>query len=284
MPNPEFPFDEESAAEASSIVAALRESHFKEIEERPQTILSPGGDLKLVQESRGRLTKPLREISREIPMKDVLDDLQDFGVLAAYGRMTDGVMTALRIRGGEAIVPLLPQHGLLEQYQRMGWPFMPPDFGWFREKFFHSGFDGNALQDVPLQKAQESFFSGLRSFLTARIGGVRWLRSNRFNSGGTGGGGGRKGGGGGVSSAQMWEVRTTASGLSLAYHGTHAARVPMALPGGVTTPVNVYLPVGTLWLGADVGVAGTFIFDYAKMLTVPDVSSHPVHKMSSPPF
>jgi hypothetical protein len=160
----------------------------------------------------------------------------------------------------------------------MGWPFMPPDFGWFREKFFQSLFDQKVIEQVSIKTAQDGFFSGLKSFLTARIGGVRWWRSRQSGGGGRSGGGGTSGGTGRGGSAQIWEIHTNASGLSLAYHGTHAARVPTALPGGVTTPVNVYLPMGTLYLGANAGARGTFIFDYGVVLEVPSTDAHPIHK------
>jgi hypothetical protein len=287
---PEFPFDDKSAHEAADLTNALRERHFKEIQARPSDILSPRPDFESVEHARGQLTGPLREISSDIPMVDVLADVQDFGVLVAYGRMTDGVMTVLRIGKDRTVVPLLPQHGLLEQYQGIGWPFIPPEFNWFRRKFFQSSFDEKALDEVPLQTAQESFFSGLKSFLAARISGVRWWRSRGAGSGssgggaGAGGGGGRRGGGSGggagsrgTSSAQIWEVHTLASGLTLAYHGTHAARLPVTLPGGFTTPVNVYLPMGTLYLGANAGAGGRTIFDYGVVLNVPSTHPHPVH-------
>jgi len=101
------------------------------------------------------------------------------------------------------------------------------------------------------------------------------------------GGGGRSGGGGstisagGSSSAQMWEVHTAGSGLALAYHGTHAARIPVALPGGFTTPLDVYLPMGTLYLGANAGLGGAFMFDYGVILNVPSTHASPVHKTTA---
>jgi hypothetical protein len=286
MPNPEFIFDKESMERAANLVAALQEIHSKEVEGSPERILSLDGNFKVIQDSRARLTSPLQEISRIIPMADVLEDLQDFGLLAAISQMTDKAMTVLNIRDGEETVPVLPERGLLEDWQRADWPFMPYYIRHRRDGHFLRGFAENALKIVSLKEAQQGFFTGLRTFLTARIGGVKWLGSKRFNSGGSGGGGGGGGtGSSGASSAQLWEVHTPSrSGLSVAYHGTHAARTPIALPGGFTTPVNVYLPVGTLYLGADVGVGGTFIFDYAKMLTVPYPGPHPVHTISSPPI
>ena len=288
--SPEFPFDETSTRQASELTNALRERHSKEVAERPAQLLEVGPQLEAVRKTRGRLTEPLDKISGDVPMEDILADVQDFGVLAAYSRMTDGLLSALRTGKDQSIIPLLPQVGLLEQYQRVGWPFVPPTFDWFRSKFFGS-FGESAIIEVPWQKAQESFFTGLKSFLAARIGGFRWSRTTRsnqqrrlggiggtiFGGGGTSGGGGGTGSSHGTSSAQMWEVHTAGSGLSLAYHGTHAARIPVALPGGFTTPVNVYLPMGTLYLGANAGSGGTFRFDYTVQLTVPSTHPHPVH-------
>jgi hypothetical protein len=288
MPSPsESPFDQKSTHEATELMNELRENHFKEVEARPAEMLSPGPNFESVQRIRNRLIRPLMKISREIPVEDICDDLEDFGVLAAYGQATDGVMTVLRIEENKTVVPVLPQVGLLEQYQMVGWPSFPPDFGWFRRKFFQVSFDESRLGQVPIKKAQDGFFAGLKSFLAARIGGVRWWRSRQSDGGGgtTGGGGGRgyggsgggSGGAGGGRSAQMWEINTDGHGLSLAYHGTHAARVANALPGGVTSPVDVYLPMGTLYLGANAGPSGTFIFDYGVVLNVPSTHARPVH-------
>lgn len=287
MPNPEFIFDKESMERASSLTAELQEIHFKEVEASPERILSLEGDFNVIQNSRARLTSPLQEISREIPMIDILEDLQDFGLLAAVSKMTDQEMAVINTRDNKEIVPVLPERGLLEEWQRANWPHMPYFIQDGRYGRFLRGFAEDSLKIVSLKEAQQGFFTGLRSFLTARIGGVKWLGSRRFKSRGTGGGRGSGVGTGssGASSTQLWEVRTPSrSGFSIAYHGTHAARTPIALPGGFTTPVNVYLPVGTLYLGADVGVGGTFIFDYAKMLSVPYPCSHPVHTISSPPI
>jgi hypothetical protein len=67
----------------------------------------------------------------------------------------------------------------------------------------------------------------------------------------------------------MWTIHTSAGGLSLSYHGSHAVRLPIALPGGVTTPVTVFLPMGTLYIGANAGTAGSVLWDHTTMLTVP---------------
>jgi hypothetical protein len=275
MPNvpPEFPSDVQSAREAAVLTNALREQQLKELDAQPAEMFFAGLDFESVRRVRSRLTGPLEEVSQEIPMVDIRSDVQDFGVLVAYSQATGGNMLVLHI-GEKTTVPVLPQVGLLEQYQILGSPFTPPYFDWFRQESFKSSFDGKALSQVSLHTAQEGFFLGLKSFLAARIGGVRWWRSQKSG----GGGGGTSGGVGGGGSAQLWEVHTDGSGLSLAYHGTHAARVPpTALPGGVTTPVDVYLPMGTLYIGANAGPHGAFIFDDQVVLKVPSQHPHPIH-------
>ena len=125
------------------------------------------------------------------------------------------------------------------------------------------------LVQIPIQKAQEIFFNGLSTFLPARIAGVRWGKSLK-NQSPPGGGIGEPpvGPGGGGSMGQWWTANTRSSGLSMFYAGTHAVRYPPNYLSGLTTPLPIYLPMGTLYLGADAGPGGRVIWD-TNMVTVP---------------
>jgi hypothetical protein len=277
----EFPFSEGTVKEAESLTHALRECHLKGLTE-PKNVVAPGYDFAQTKRARSQFTGPLSAISREVPMADIEADVQDFGVLVAYARMTDGLLTVLD-RGKGLVLPVLPHSGLLENYQRVGWPFVDPGSGWFRRKFFQAYFDISILGDAKVEVVQDGFFGGLQSFLTARIGG---FRSRRSGGGGGGGGRGTGGGGtgggsggrtGGTATAQLWEINTSASGLQLGFVGTHSARPPTGLAGGVTTPVDVYLPFGTLYLAANASAGGSYVVDYGVQLNVPDPHPSPVH-------
>jgi len=284
--SPELPIDEATEHEAAKLSAALLECHTAEVEDRPNEILEAGGGRRSVEDRRARLTRPLDEISREVPMPDVLADVQDFGVLAALARSESAPsFTVLRIGKDRGVVPVLPPLGLIEQSQWIGWPFPLRESFWFIQDAFSFPFDKRTIERVPWNTAREGFFAGLRPFLAARIGGERWWRSQGPQSQQSGGEGGSGTSGSGRARTQLWTVETKRSGLSLSYHGTHAARLPMALPvgsdtPGFTTPVVVHLPIGTLYLGADAGDAGEIIFDYSKVVVVPSPCSRPLHNIS----
>jgi hypothetical protein len=285
--SPELQIDEATEHEAAKLSAALLERHTAEVEDRPNEILEAGGGRRSVEDRRARLTRPLDEISREVPMPDVLADVQDFGVLAALARSESApLFTVLRIGEDRGVVPVLPPLGLIEQSQRIGWPFPLRGSFWFIQDSFSFPFDKRTIERVPWNTAREGFFAGLRTFLTARIGGERWWRSQGPQSQQSGGGGGTGTSGSGRAGTQLWTVETDSLGLALSYHGTHAARwPPMALPvesntPRFTTPVVVHLPIGTLYLGADAGDGGKIIFDYRQVVVVPSPCSRPLHRIS----
>jgi hypothetical protein len=260
--------DEEVQTQAAALAESLQTTHVALLDS--WTLAS---ELKYgllpdqMQDIRAHITRALDDVARDIPMEDILGDVQDFAILSALNQnKQNDKMRGMRIGESGRVVPLLPPVGTMEG--------SPSFLAYFLE---NNGLLESSIAFVPLELLREGFFSGIVSFLAARISGVRKWRAGHLSTGAGGSGLGISGAGIG-SSAQLWEINTIGSGLSLAYHGTHVVRAsPIALPGGVTTPVDVYLPMGTLYLGANAGPGGAFVFDHGVVLSVPDLSSKPKH-------
>jgi len=206
---------------------------------------------------------PLDRVSEEkgIPLQDVRADLEDFTLLAPVAQRYG--IPALIL--GEARVPVLPGHGILrsilEAVRRTRGRTDSP-WLWIEaaRSYLQDAFAGeNAPQEVQtlnLEEAQTAFFRGLSSYIAVRIAGVPWLQGQMPSKSG------------GQSNGQWWKAETQRSGLSLYYAGTHAVRHPPNYLGGVTTPLPVFLPLGTLHLGADAGRRGRVLWD-SSVVTVP---------------
>ncbi len=78
----------------------------------------------------------------------------------------------------------------------------------------------------------------------------------------------------GYRSLQEWTIHTLESGNSIYYGGTHAIRTQPIYLNAPTTPVDVILPMGTLFLAADAGPHGAYVWDSA-VITVPSPSPNP---------
>jgi len=59
-------------------------------------------------------TQPLNGPAHEIPLRDVLIDLHDFGILAALLRSVGFDFPVIRINDGAVLVAILPPPGLLQ--------------------------------------------------------------------------------------------------------------------------------------------------------------------------
>jgi hypothetical protein len=127
---------------------------------------------------------------------------------------------------------------------------------------------------VPVEVAQTTFFTELSSYLAARIAGVRWFRSRGLEQLSGGGASGPSD----SAPVQKWKAQTQNPGLSFYYTGTHAVRGKKGnYLTGLTTrsaPLDVFLPMGTLLLGADCLPGGEVDFDEG-VVTVP--SNTPVY-------
>jgi hypothetical protein len=60
---------------------------------------------------------------------------------------------------------------LLSPFSPRIYPYLVQDLAAFAEE--------NRMERMPLENAQKSFFDGLRSYLAARIAGVRWMQRRR---------------------------------------------------------------------------------------------------------
>ena len=216
----------------------------------------------------------------QVPLKDVAIDTQDFGVLASLLRQSNLKFPARRMGGNGTPVPILPPIGFL--------PFLFSPNRPFAEFLFErlmTAPDRNNLTTLDVEEAQETFLTGLSYFLALRIAGVRSAREQgggqSINRGGPvrfhSGGGPPPPLSGTSGSAQLWTVHTNGSGLSLYYGGTHAIRTTGIYVNAATTPLDVFLPMGTLYLAADAGPGGTLVWDDKKgYLRIPSYT--PVYK------
>jgi len=271
MPPSDFHIDAQSILQAEKLTADLQKSHISTVEKDSREIIDSFRSEPKPGTAITQLSKPLDAIASEIPLRDIGIDVREFGVVAALAHTYDRPIFALPMGPENAAVPVpvLLARRLLRALLRFGDLNLSLDMA---QAYFQDNEVTARFVRIPLKIAQEVFFHGLSTYLPARIAGVRWSRSQKNESppgGGGGGGGGTSGGsGGGGSMGQWWTARTRRSGLSMYYAGTHAVREPPNYLSGLTTPLPIYLPMGTLYLGADAGLGGDIIWD-ESVVTVP---------------
>jgi len=274
-----FHIDANSFKDARRLCAELQSAHRRVLADRKtikNSYLSSWED----EGADDRFTQPLSEIRVDIPLDDVAADVRDFGNLSSLAE-------EFRLKLPVAVIdPKLPPLPLLP---RRGWrqvsaidPSLSQEIveAMFEEilEISSMGLDRSML---PRKVVQDTFFSGLNTFLEARIAGVRWVKhageeipGTRLLSAAVGGGGDTGGGGGRVSGFQKWTVHSIGSGFSLYYSGTHACRNGAIYLNAPTTPVDVYLPMGTLYLAANAGFSGGYVWD-KSVITVPSPTPAP---------
>jgi hypothetical protein len=224
-PPSSFRVDAESLAQATLLASKLRESHLAAIEERGPDLIA-------------NLIRPLAEFSSKVSLLDISADVQDFGLVIYLATYTNSSVAALPIGSLEKRVPILPSLEVLKGVfqalrQSEGTPVFAP---------------AGAVH-ISIIEARETFFQGLFSYLAARIAGVR---ANLGADAGTGNPG------------QWWTATTQTSDLSMYRAGTHAVRHPPTYINGLTkppAPLSIFLPMGTLHLGADAGQGGDIVWD-----------------------
>jgi hypothetical protein len=104
------------------------------------------------------------------------------------------------------------------------------------------------------EKVSDLFFTGLESYLAARIGGKRWLDSNRQMKGSEGGGFLRFFRKPASQDGQWWDVINKTPGLVLYWANEYGVRVPAMNIGGKTKPPDpfrVFLRTGSGYIGGD---------------------------------
>lgn len=229
-----FSIDAQSLAQAERLASELQDTQLSILEQESteglfDRVLSGPS----TRDPINNFTSPLTELASEIPILDISTDVQDFGLLAALSTYTNNYVLALPI-SEEKRLPILPS---LEQF-RSALAFAPI----------------GAIH-IPIKEARETFFQGLSSYLAARIAGVRAGLGSK----------------GPDSAGQWWTATTKTPGLSIYYAGTHAVREPPIYVNGLTTttaPLSIFLPMGTLYLGADAGPNGDVIW-HSSIIYVP---------------
>ncbi|MFY9988548.1 MAG: hypothetical protein WAK31_27590 [Chthoniobacterales bacterium] len=224
--------------------------------------------------------QPLQSLANQIPLEDVRIDLRDFGLFVALMKDMREDLVAVQINEGKITIPVLPSAEMIGLLLRSnGRAFddylsLAKQVNWGRGK----------PRRISWREASEAFFGGLRSFLAARISGFLW--QNKRSTGGPSWSGPSAAVRGGSppptsgGSGQWWAVHTKSAGLSLYYGGTHVIRTPGIYLNGTTTPLNVFLPMGTLYLAADAGPGGGLIWDIGKgPILVPSFT--PTYKTSA---
>jgi hypothetical protein len=266
----EFHIDKESYEEAERLTTDLRKSHTIIAGERgPEILRTLGGDPWELSRVIDDLARPLDDFVSEIPFRDIGTDVREFGIVAALARGSDRPMTALLMGSQGKPVPVLPAHGVLGILLRVGDPLRRTELA---RVFLEVVPPTMQVIRLRVAEAEDAFFHGLSSYLAARIAGVRWFRLRMTQQPPAGGGSGPPGGpGGGGATGQWWIAKTNASGLSMYYAGTHAVRNPPNYLAGLTTPLPIHLPMGTLYLGADAGPGGSVVWD-PNVVTVPSHS------------
>lgn len=199
----------------------------------------------------------------EIALDDVAADVDAFSALSQVALRRDGFLPCLRLSRSIA-VPFLP---------------VPAQESGFDSGYQFLEFLSSRAEMMPVGVASESFFKGLQSYLAFRIGGTRWSRQSAhpaaketLSLGSGPPGNGQASGSGG--NFQKWSVRCVGAGHSIYSVGTHAARYPANYLGAPTTPVDIYLPMGTHFLGADAGPGGRIVWDDKAMVSVPSLNPH----------
>lgn len=283
-------FDLVSAWNARRLTHALWRRHFAVIRNTPRPL---SGDLTTLPEIIQSYTRPLEKLAESLPLGDVRADIQEFGLLAMLAQDTGAELPVLSMNAGASAVPLLPPQGFWDSTLE-GEYFSADQLTSNFQEFIHEASELKGHHLRSLNYVQKTFFRGLQRFLAARIAGVRWARklpSQRYEEyrlaevgvaelafAGEGGGGAPPGQQTGADSGaglyQRWTVHTRGSGYSLFWGGTHAINTKPHYLNGVTTPLDVYLPTGTLFLAADAGPGGDRVWDDV-IITVP--SRHQVY-------
>ena len=280
----DFKIDAASYAEARQLTDNLRHQHFdmldRQIPASFQTIFGFSMD-DLTQ----RFAHPLEDLEKEMAMKDVRNDVVDFGLLiAAVSKKTTEVPVMLVGSKVEPeVVPLIPAKDSLTSISARDLFDSNPE-SLFSQMLPKSSRSSRKYGMRPVAFVQEVFFKKLSDFLTGRIAGTRfhdrqvelgkahWTGRVMYATAG-------RGGGGTVAfnhpEQQEWEVRARkTSGHSVYYTPTHAIR-PFAdretreshYLNGLTPNVGVLLNYGEIYLGSDINKVGDdpMVWDSAKV-------------------
>jgi hypothetical protein len=237
-------------------------------------------------------TGPLERMAKGLPLSDVRTDVQEFGLLVMLAQIAGSQLPALLIDTEAAPVPLLPPQSFLVSTLN-GEYFSADQLELNFREFVQAASEMNGYALRPVEYVQKMFFRGLQHFLAARIAGVRWARklpSHMYEEyrlaelgvvelafAGGGGGGAEppeqsSAANRGAGVYQRWTVHSVGGGNSLYWGGTHAAHTSPIYLNGLTTPLDVDLPTGTLYLAADAGPGGSYVWDNA-IITVPSLNT-----------
>ena len=285
MSGPKFHVDSLSSDRASEVVSALEHQQDFVIEHELPRAFRTFGYRSALKDAMSEFSSPLRRRMPDIPVRDVADDLEDFGTLAGIADVTGSLLPAIRI--GSKTIPVLPPKDHLATlpasrlFSDQGESIL--------QEIATATLKRDALVMQPATTLRQIFFDQLKRFLAFRIAGAQWAQDNITDSAlsfrgepataaaGAGGGGGWGSSGGSTPrkpSSQEWTVHTSGTGFSIYYGGTHAIRSRPTYLNGPTTPVQVFLPMGTIILASDGGPGGDYIWDGSEV-DVP--SENPVY-------
>jgi hypothetical protein len=234
-----------------------------------------GHDLDLAKQ----FSEPLNALAEEVPVQDVKTDVEDFGLLSALAESGGSTLPALQV--GKRAVPLLPESSMAFDLLQE----LLHSFGNFQQllrpillQSLLRTTTPAGVETVPLSRkeSQAAFFSGFEPFLAHRILGCISGQSQTSVQGAEspstqatapsaferkfepaqkvqprGGGGG-----------QVWTVHTARKGLALYCFGTHVARRNFIYLSAKTTPLDVFLNMGTWHLATQL-TPGNWVWDEA---------------------
>jgi hypothetical protein len=261
----EFHIDTASKHLAENLSNSLRDVNTEAMPKIGHAFLSSSSTREERARATAVLTDPLRHISREIGLSGVEADVWEFGLLGALASATDRPIRAVEV--GSRPIPVLPAPAVLSPVLGVAERVIDRISGrQVRVEIVTAVLDEIMLSGpglhVTVAEAQHVFFEGLYPYLAACIAGFSWLRSF-VNRGLTPPATEAQG-----TITQSWTVHTRQHGLSMYYAGTHAIRNPPNYGGGVTTPLSIHLPMGTLYLGANRADTGGTIWE-PTVVTVP---------------
>ncbi len=286
MQRTNFRIDPRSLREAAHVIAALQKQQNRAIEiEIPRLFRSFTYGFS-VNEVGDLFSSPLRRLKEEISLDEVEADTEDFGMLSAIADKNNSRLPMMRC--GLRTVPVLPPRDALKRFKVNELFSLPVES--ILEEVVNLPSDRSFVMR-PATTVKRIFFARLKDFVAARLAGVRWARRQTGEEASTfrnqsivlAAGAGAGGGGGmirtaespGYRSMQEWTIHTKGHGNSIYYGGTHAIRTEPIYLNAPTTPVQVFLPAGTLFLAADAGPAGEYVWD-RSIVEVPSLT--PVFK------
>lgn len=287
--NFEFEVDPESSGIARDIASALSSLTEDEYSEtQPQNF--GGGDTAVLgrpetSKQAGRahalFTTLARDLAGNVPLSDVgvaVADYEELQRFAMFGQLSLPILHIEGRSGDENIPCLFSRQTLQDMLLRSNGSYIDVEQHLVRAAERWLG--AERVEVTSLARTNSLFFQGLQSYLSLRISGVRWLRSeqaagrNRRSRRARSWFGGIAGATGlvGAHDGQWWKIYAKTPGLSLYWANRFGVKIPAVSVGGQTQPqpkfARVYLKCGDGHIGANFLPYDTIDYDDA-ILQVP---------------